>query len=962
MLKLVPCWVFATVLVISLVGFPGQAWAQSATVTDDAFLSSSKTTEAFNLNGQGISLIVAGSGATVGSVQVGATKTYIRFQLQSSLPPAVAAANVAKATLKLYLSPLTAPSGAIDIYPVTSAWTESTLTTSPPTVSSTAFATGIAVGNANSFLVVDVTQLVKEWLNGPVNGGLANDGIALAADTSTSYVVFDSKESIVTSHEPRLEIVLANSGPQGPAGVAATVQVGNTTTVGAGGQAAVTNSGTSSAAIFNFSIPQGVQGPAGTAGSQGTAASVQVGNTLTVPAGTPASVLNGGTTNAAVLNFLIPQGAAGVPGLPGATGPQGPVGINNRGNWLSGNAYNPSDAVSYNNSFWMAKAADNGSQPPSSNPNWQLLAAGINNRGAWSSGNSYSINDAVTDGGSYWLAIAATTASNAMPNTSCEPVYPPSPCAAADWQLLSAQGAPGLQGLPGVSGSQGLQGSPGAPGLPGPPGAPGSGAPAAIASNVPLFFSTPFMGPVFAPFKAGKFVPDEPITITHVTAEVQTPADPLCSPTILRLSNGSKGQDVYLKGGQSELDYGSETLTFPSGTNLVASLQTGPVCCKPDPIFGIPDCYPGPTALGTAPPSPPNNVNLTVEYRTQNTGDTDTCPSGQSSCQGICEDLGLDSRNCGSCGTNCQTLPNASGNGCNAGTCSITCASGFADCDKNPANGCETNLVNSAANCGACGNACVVPNGTPQCVNAACSAASCNAGFTNCGSSCSTLQADQNNCGACGSVCSLTSGIGSAVCASGSCTRTCKAGLNQTLCGTACSDLSSDPDNCGACGSACNAIPNAAGSCNQGSCLYACSPGFSACGSACVNEKTDINNCGSCGNVCPSSTGTATCTNGSCGLTCGSGLVACNGSCISVQADIRNCGACGNVCTLGVCISGVCQLANIGGACFNTAECAVGACVSGTCQFLPPGSACTSFQQCASNVCNAVTSTSGFCQ
>src|SRR6266705_2712148 len=190
---------------------PGRAWAQSGTVTDDGFLSSSSATQQVNLNGQGIALIVAGTNATVGSASVGTTKTYIKFQLLSSLPQNVAATNVAKATLKLYLSPGTNPSGAIAIYPISSAWTEATLTTSPPNVSSTAFATGIAVGKANSFLVIDVKQLVQEWLS----GSLENDGIALVADTSTTYVVFDSKESVVTSHEPRLEIVLANSGPAG---------------------------------------------------------------------------------------------------------------------------------------------------------------------------------------------------------------------------------------------------------------------------------------------------------------------------------------------------------------------------------------------------------------------------------------------------------------------------------------------------------------------------------------------------------------------------------------------------------------------------------------------------------------------------------------------------------------------------------------------------------------------------
>ena len=72
---------------------PRCASAQSATVTDDAFLSTSSTTQLVNLNGQGISLLVAGSNATVGSVHVGTTKSFIRFQLQSSLPPATASAN-----------------------------------------------------------------------------------------------------------------------------------------------------------------------------------------------------------------------------------------------------------------------------------------------------------------------------------------------------------------------------------------------------------------------------------------------------------------------------------------------------------------------------------------------------------------------------------------------------------------------------------------------------------------------------------------------------------------------------------------------------------------------------------------------------------------------------------------------------------------------------------------------------
>lgn len=52
-------------------------------------------------------------------------------------------------------------------------------------------------------------------------------------------------------------------GDQGPPGPAATVAVGSVTTVAAGQPATVTNSGTSSAAVFNFEIPRGEDGPPG---------------------------------------------------------------------------------------------------------------------------------------------------------------------------------------------------------------------------------------------------------------------------------------------------------------------------------------------------------------------------------------------------------------------------------------------------------------------------------------------------------------------------------------------------------------------------------------------------------------------------------------------------------------------------------------------------------------------------
>ena len=63
--------------------------------------------------------------------------------------------------------------------------------------------------------------------------------------------------------------------------------------------------------------PQGPEGADGVPGIPGAAATITVDNTVTGPAGTDASVVNSGSSSAAVLNFTIPQGAQGVPGANG---------------------------------------------------------------------------------------------------------------------------------------------------------------------------------------------------------------------------------------------------------------------------------------------------------------------------------------------------------------------------------------------------------------------------------------------------------------------------------------------------------------------------------------------------------------------------------------------------------------------------------------------------------------------
>jgi hypothetical protein len=103
-----------------------------------------------------------------------------------------------------------------------------------------------------------------------------------------------------------------DTGNPGPAGAAATVTVGNVLTAAPNANAVVTNSGTTSAAVLNFSIPRGADGVAGPA------------NTLsigTVTGGTSAAATLSGSAPNQVLNLTLPKGDKGDAGDVGPAGP-----------------------------------------------------------------------------------------------------------------------------------------------------------------------------------------------------------------------------------------------------------------------------------------------------------------------------------------------------------------------------------------------------------------------------------------------------------------------------------------------------------------------------------------------------------------------------------------------------------------------------------------------------------------
>jgi hypothetical protein len=135
------------------------------------------------------------------------------------------------------------------------------------------------------------------------------------------------------------------SGPTGPTGAPgppgpATISIGATTS-GLTASVSMSASGTPTAAVLDFVLPNGPPGPAGPAGPVGApgAASTVPGppgpagpTTITVGSTTtgPASVTNSGTSTNAVLNFVLPTGPVGPYGPPGAAstvpGPPGPAG------------------------------------------------------------------------------------------------------------------------------------------------------------------------------------------------------------------------------------------------------------------------------------------------------------------------------------------------------------------------------------------------------------------------------------------------------------------------------------------------------------------------------------------------------------------------------------------------------------------------------------------------------------
>lgn len=151
-------------------------------------------------------------------------------------------------------------------------------------------------------------------------------------------------------------------------------------------------------------------------------------------------------------------------------------------------------------------------------------------------------------------------------------------------------------------------------------------------------------------------------------------------------------------------------------------------------------------------------------------GTQGACAAGTKSCAGACAPFDNPSYGCGA--PSCDPCPSVTHGAaiCVQGSCAVgACDSGFADCDHQPSNGCETDLRTSSVHCGACGAVCQFAHTQSSCSNGACYVDACDGGFLDCnGSAMDGCEADAavdpKNCGGCGSACDS-----GAVCYKGAC-------------------------------------------------------------------------------------------------------------------------------------------------------------------------------------------------
>ncbi len=341
---------------------------------------------------------------------------------------------------------------------------------------------------------------------------LADGEPAICEDTAEFYIGTTSGNKLITGAGP-----VGPAGATGPTGAAATASVGATTTGAPGSQASVTNSGTTSAAVFNFTVPQGAAGATGAAGPTGatgaagpTGATGAAGSQIYVAAGVPASTLGADgdfdintTTSdyykkasgawalqgnlkgaAGPAGATGSQGAIGATGATGPTGPSGATGAAGTAGsvWTTGTTVPVSATGNNGDMFLKTDTADVYSKVSGA---WTLQS---NIRGATGPAGATGPTGAAGPTGATGQTGPAGAAATVAPGTASALAPGSSPTvsnsgtpSAATFNFGIPAGAPGATGPAGPTGATGAAGSTGATGAAGQNGAAG---PSGLGSGV----------------------------------------------------------------------------------------------------------------------------------------------------------------------------------------------------------------------------------------------------------------------------------------------------------------------------------------------------------------------------------------------------------------------------------------------------------------------------------------------
>jgi hypothetical protein len=180
-------------LVIALLLVPHAASAVSVPAADDATTDGAASGDNFGADDD---LEVKAAGGNNGR------RTFIYFNIASVLPPNLGAGDVTSATLRLWVNRVT-DGGTFNLHEAGSGWTEELITDASAPPLGTLRVEGVPVTTARKFITIDLTDLVKAWVD-----GLANNGVMLVPAGGGIDIAFDSKENPGTGHDPRLDIMV----------------------------------------------------------------------------------------------------------------------------------------------------------------------------------------------------------------------------------------------------------------------------------------------------------------------------------------------------------------------------------------------------------------------------------------------------------------------------------------------------------------------------------------------------------------------------------------------------------------------------------------------------------------------------------------------------------------------------------------------------------------------------------